>query len=156
MAQHPQLIDEMIPAPDGPPERFLDAILKPHTCYYQAFKGLFRDNVGGGLHGIAHITGGGIAGNLNRILPDHLDATIDAAKLRILPLFKRIAQLGNIPEADMLKTFNLGIGMTIVCTPASAEPIIHHLAQFGLKTYPIGHIIEGGSAVVHYENRVVL
>ena len=66
----------------------------------------------------------GIAGNLNRILPDHLDAIIDAAKLRILPVFKKIHQLGNVPESDMLKTFNLGVGMTIVLQPpAAAEPI---------------------------------
>ena len=81
---------------------------------------------------------------------------IDAAKLRILPLFKRIQQLGSVAESDMLKTFNLGIGMTIVCAPAAAEPIIHHLAQFGPESiHPIGHIIENGSAVVRYENRVL-
>jgi phosphoribosylformylglycinamidine cyclo-ligase len=154
MAQHPGLVDEMIEAPDGGRERFLEAILKPHTCYYQAFKGLFADNMGGGLHGVAHITGGGIAGNLNRILPEGLDALIDASKLRILPLFKRIKELGNVPEGDMMKTFNLGVGMTIVCSAGAAGGIAAHLAGQGMEAYAIGKIV-GGSAVVGYEGRVV-
>jgi phosphoribosylformylglycinamidine cyclo-ligase len=152
MAQHPNLINEQLTNEHGQTESFLDAILKPHTCYYNPFKGLFTDNVDGGLHGIAHITGGGIAGNLNRILPTTLDAQIDAGKLRILPLFKKIKALGNVPDADMLKTFNCGIGMTIVCTPAATAPIIQHLAQHHLTAYEIGTIIPNGSATVHYVN----
>jgi phosphoribosylformylglycinamidine cyclo-ligase len=154
MAQHPDLIDEQILSPEGRPERFLEAILRPHTCYHQPFKGLFADNVGGGLHGLAHITGGGIAGNLNRILPEDLDAVVDAAKLRILPLFKRIKELGAVAEADMLKTFNLGIGMTLVCTPRAVDAIVRHLAAFNLAAYPIGTIVARGTASVRYENRV--
>ncbi len=150
MAQHPQLITESIQSPQGQPETFLDAILKPHTCYFQAFKGLF-DNPA--IHGIAHITGGGIAGNLNRILPPTMNATIDASALRILPLFKRIQQLGNVPEADMLKTFNCGIGMTIVCSPAVVESVVSHLKPFGLGAYPIGTIV-AGDATVTYKNSV--
>jgi phosphoribosylformylglycinamidine cyclo-ligase len=153
MAQHPGLIDETLTNEFGQQERFLDAILKPHTCYYQPFKQLFADNVGGGLHGVAHITGGGIAGNLNRILPAHLDALIDAPRLRILPLFKRIQAHGQVPEADMLKTFNLGIGMTMVCAPHAAEAIIRHLAGFNLNAYPIGTIVDG-TAAVRYEGKV--
>jgi phosphoribosylformylglycinamidine cyclo-ligase len=155
IAEHPSLIDEQIVSSEGTPERFLEAILRPHTCYYRAFKGLFSDNAGGGLHGIAHITGGGIAGNLNRILPENLDAVIDASKLRILPLFKRIRELGQVSEADMLKTFNMGIGMTMVCTPETAGAITNHLAGFNLASYPIGRIVDGGSAVVRYENHPV-
>jgi phosphoribosylformylglycinamidine cyclo-ligase len=154
MAQHPALIDEQITSPEGRAERFLDAILRPHTCYHQPFKGLFADNVAGGLHGLAHITGGGIAGNLNRILPDNLDALIDASTLRIMPLFKRIKELGAVPEEDMLKTFNLGVGMTLVCTPQAVDPIVRHLAAFNLSAYPIGAIVAKGLAVVRYENRV--
>jgi phosphoribosylformylglycinamidine cyclo-ligase len=137
----------------GQQETFLDAILKPHTCYYQPFKELFRDNMGGELHGIAHITGGGIAGNLNRILPENLDAQIDAATLRVLPVFKKIKALGNVPEADMLRTFNCGIGMTIVCGPAAVNQITTHLKGFGLASYAIGTITPG-KGEVHYKNSV--
>jgi phosphoribosylformylglycinamidine cyclo-ligase len=151
MAQHPGLIDEEIVNEHGARETFLDAILKPHTCYYQAFKGLFGN---ADVHGIAHITGGGIAGNLNRILPADKDAVIDAGALRILPLFKRIRELGNVPEADMLRTFNVGIGMTIVCSPNAVDGIVRHLAGFDLKAYRIGEIVGGGEAVVKYRGNV--
>jgi phosphoribosylformylglycinamidine cyclo-ligase len=138
----------------GETETFLDAILKPHTCYYQPFKGLFETNCDGGLHGLAHITGGGIAGNLCRILPEGMDAVIDASKLRVLPLFKKIQVLGKVAEADMLRTFNMGIGMTLVCAPGAVAAITAHLAKFKLAAYPIGQIVAGGKAVIRYENRV--
>jgi phosphoribosylformylglycinamidine cyclo-ligase len=154
MAQHPGLIGETIVNEFEVAESFLDAILKPHTCYYQAFKKLFESNCEGALHGIAHITGGGIAGNLCRILLGDMDAVIDVSKMRVLPLFKRIRELGNVPEADMLRTFNCGVGMTIVCAPAAAAGIVSHLAGFKMAAYPVGEIVAGGSAVVRYENRV--
>jgi phosphoribosylformylglycinamidine cyclo-ligase len=154
MAERGELIHETLVNEHGQSESFLEAILKPHTCYYRPFKDLFASNCEGQLHGLAHITGGGIAGNLNRILPDNLDAVIDASRLRILPLFKRIRELGNVAEGDMLKTFNVGIGMTLVCAPAGAEAIVGHLAKFNLAAYPIGRIVEGGAAAVRYENRV--
>lgn len=131
-------------------ERFLDAILRPHACYYQAFKGLFAHPTQMGLRGIAHITGGGIAGNLNRILPTTLDAQIDATQLRILDVFKLIRDVGQVPDDDMLRTFNCGIGMTIVVDPAQAEAAIAHLATQELAAYLIGTITPNGSATVHY------
>jgi phosphoribosylformylglycinamidine cyclo-ligase len=154
MAEHPGLIAETLVNEHGETETFLDAILKPHTCYYQPFKGLFETNCDGQLHGLAHITGGGIAGNLCRILPEGMDAVIDAAKLRVLPLFKKIQVLGKVAEADMLRTFNMGIGMTLVCAPGAVAAITAHLAKFKLAAYPIGQIVEGGKAVIRYENRV--
>jgi phosphoribosylformylglycinamidine cyclo-ligase len=154
MAQHPGLIDETIVNELGQRETFLEAILKPHTCYYRPFKELFATNCEGQLHGLAHITGGGIAGNLCRILPAGLDAVIDVSKLRILPLFKRIRELGNVSDADMLRTFNLGVGMTLVCAPAGTAAIMAHLARFNLAAYPIGQVAAGGSAVVRYEGQV--
>jgi phosphoribosylformylglycinamidine cyclo-ligase len=147
LAEHAGLEKEILVNEHGERETFLDAILKPHTCYYQAFKGLFGNAE---LHGIAHITGGGIAGNLNRILPEGLDAVIEAEKLRILPVFKRIRELGQVAEGDMLKTFNCGIGMTMVCAPGAVGAIVEHLRQFNLAAYPIGNITNG-DATVRYE-----
>ncbi len=152
MAANPGLEKEILTNEFGQQETFLDAILKPHTCYYQPFKGLFADNLGGRLHGIAHITGGGVAGNLNRILPDNLDAVVDAPALRILPLFKRIKQLGNVPESDMLRTFNCGIGMTIVCTHDAATAVVQHLRGFHMDAYKIGTITSGSGNVRYIGN----
>ncbi len=126
-------------------ERFLDLILRPHTCYYKAFRGLF-DNPG--LHGMAHITGGGIQGNLNRVLPGQTNALIDLTKIEVLPVFKTIRQAGQVDDADMLHTFNLGVGMTLVVSPDTVEGVVQHLAQQGHKSYPIGRIVEGDKTVV--------
>ncbi len=82
--QRPDVLQEDV---DGEP--FLDAIMRPHTCYYKAVRGLFEMP---GLHGMAHITGGGIAGNLNRILPAGLDARIDLGRIRVLPVFRFIRE----------------------------------------------------------------
>jgi phosphoribosylformylglycinamidine cyclo-ligase len=145
LAGQPDLAEAKI---DG--ERFLDVILRRHTCYYKAFRGLF-DNPA--LHGMAHITGGGIEGNLNRILPAGVGAAIDAAKIQILPVFKMIRQAGQIDDGDMLRTFNLGVGMTLVVAADAVEGVIKHLAAHGHKSYTIGRITEGDRAV-NYENRL--
>ena len=81
MTQHPALINEQIPSGLSS-SSFLDAILKPHTAYYPAFKHLFANpSLRAAIHGMAHITGGGIAGNLNRVLPANLSADIDLGTL---------------------------------------------------------------------------
>jgi phosphoribosylformylglycinamidine cyclo-ligase len=145
LAGDPKLADTPV---DG--ERFIDAILRPHTCYYKAFRGLF-DNPA--LHGMAHITGGGIEGNLNRVLPADTGAVIDAAKIQILPVFKVIRQAGQVDDADMLRTFNLGVGMTLVVAADAVEAVVKHLANQGHKSYPIGRVTDG-DRTVNYENRL--
>lgn len=123
---------------------FLEVILRPHLCYYRSLRGIFGKR---GLHGLAHITGGGIAGNLNRILPRTLDASIDLATLRIPPVFGVIKREGSVPDADMLRTFNVGVGLTIVCAPGAAAKIRRHLERRGHRCYPIGRIVRGKGAV---------
>lgn len=124
---------------------FLDAVMKPHTCYYHAFKGLFGDS---SLHGMAHITGGGIQGNLNRILPKGLDAEVDVSKIQILPVFKVMRKAGNIADADMLRTFNLGVGMILIVGREGVSKMREHLGKQGHESYLIGTIIKGGEKIV--------
>jgi phosphoribosylformylglycinamidine cyclo-ligase len=145
LAKQPSLADAPV---EG--ERFLEVVLRPHTCYYKALRGAFEDP---GLHGMAHITGGGIEGNLNRILPAGTRAVIDASKIQVLPVFKVIRQAGNVDDADMLRTFNLGVGMTLVVEADAVEGICAHLARQGHSGYPIGRIVEGNQAVA-YEGRL--
>lgn len=130
---------------------FLDCIMEPHRCYYQSFKDLFKER---GLHGMAHITGGGIPGNLNRILPPGTDAVIDAASIRILPVFKFIKEKSGNDDADMIRTFNLGVGATLVVDPKAVENVVAHLKAHSLPCYPIGTIKEGGSQVVQMEGKL--
>ncbi len=141
MAANPDLAGRKVAG-----ESFIDAILKPHTCYYQAFRELFDHP---GLHGLAHITGGGIEGNLNRVLPEHLNASITLGELRILPVFKFIREVGNVDDRDMLRTFNMGVGMTLVADPNSAEAISNHLYKMGHDNNIIGKITKGEKKVVY-------
>ena len=107
--QDPSILTAMI---DG--KSFLDLILEPHRCYYPCIKDLFTHP---GLHGMAHITGGGIPGNLNRILPKGLDAIIHAGSINVPPLFGFIREKSQNDDEDMIKTYNLGCGLTIVVAP---------------------------------------
>ncbi len=127
-------------------ESFLDAIFKPHTCYYQPFRDLFNLST---LHGIAHITGGGIEGNLPRILPEHLNAVIDLSIIRILPVFKLIRKMGNVDDGEMLHTFNMGVGMTVVADNEAVGAIQKRLSEKGCDSYLIGHITRGEKRVVY-------
>jgi len=144
MAKRPELVDQKI---DG--ASFLDIILTPHRCYYQAIRGLFEAPE---LHGLAHITGGGIEGNLNRILPENLDADIDLSAIRVLPIFKFIGREGNVDQRDMMRTFNMGVGMTMVVKRGFEQTAINHLTGLGCEAYPIGTIVPGQKKVLYHGN----
>ncbi len=141
MARKPEILNATVAG-----EPFLDAILRPHRCYWQPFRDLFAWPE---LHGLAHITGSGIAGNLERILPPGTDAAIDLSAIRILPIFKLIRDEGGVDDADMLRTFNLGVGMTLVVAPSALARIQSHLAAQGCESYPIGEIVEGKQQVTY-------
>ena len=125
-------------------ETFLDAILRPHKCYYKCLRGLFAMPE---LHGLAHITGEGIEGNLGRILPGGVGARVDLGKISILPIFKTIRSAGNIPDSEMLRTFNLGVGMALIAQPSAVEKIRRHLLNEGCSSFVIGRIVRGHSSV---------
>ncbi|MFA6523513.1 MAG: phosphoribosylformylglycinamidine cyclo-ligase [Candidatus Peribacteraceae bacterium] len=139
MDERPEIADDKV---NG--ETFLDAILKPHTSYLKGLRGLFDLPE---LHGMAHITGGGIAENLDRVLPGNLDASIDRSQIRILPIFSLIRSAGNVSDTDMLRTFNLGVGLTIVADPASVPVITRHLSDQGYESYPVGTVMKGRKTV---------
>jgi phosphoribosylformylglycinamidine cyclo-ligase len=146
MARRPEIAEMRVGG-----EGFLEAILRPHKCYYHAFRGLFDVPE---LHGMAHITGGGIEGNLNRVLPDGLDAAVDLGKIRILPVFRLIRDAGNVDDADMLRTFNMGVGMTLVIGGGALDGIQRHLSANGCESYVIGRIVKGQKKVV-YDGKLV-
>jgi phosphoribosylformylglycinamidine cyclo-ligase len=141
MTQKPEIMEIQVGT-----ESFLDVILKPHKCYFQSFRDLF---VLPELHGIAHITGGGIEGNLNRILPEDMNAIINVGEIQVLPIFKVIREIGNIEDSDMLRTFNMGVGMTIVAKKTAIEEIQKHLREKGCDNYVIGEITRGEKRVMY-------
>ena len=122
---------------------FIEQIMKPHTPYYKALRDLFQ---GDRIHGMAHITGGGIEGNLCRIIPDGLSAKIDLSKIRILSLFKYIRDNGNISDDEMLRTFNCGVGFIIVTSQKDKKSVMKHVSQT-YDCYEIGAIEKGGPKV---------
>ena len=101
----------------------------------------------GGVDGLAHITGGGIAGNLVRILPGGMVAEIKKNSWDILPIFEYLKKLGNIDPDDIYSAFNMGIGYILVVPPDNCNQIIKNLNQSGEKVFTIGKIIKGKKAV---------
>lgn len=128
---------------------FIEQIMKPHTPYYKAIKDLFDTGM---IHGMAHITGGGIEGNLCRVIPDGLSAKIDLSKLRILNIFKYIRNNGNISDEEMLRTFNCGVGFNVVVSQKDKDAVMKHINQF-YDCYEIGRV-EKGDVKVQFENRM--
>lgn len=128
---------------------FIEQIMKPHTPYYKAIKELFSEDV---IRGMAHITGGGIEGNLCRIIPDGLSAKIDLSKLQVLNIFKYIRNNGNISDEEMLHTFNCGVGFNVVVSQKHKDTVINHIKKY-YNCYEIGKI-EKGDAKIVFENRL--
>lgn len=139
-ATSPKILKEKIGG-----KSFIKTVLTPHRCYYNSLKDLFDDK---GLVGLAHITGGGIQENLNRILPRGTNAHIDLKAIKILPIFKLLRKYGNVDDADMLRTFNLGVGMAAVVRNPFAKKAMAHLKRLGVDSYPIGMIKKGTRRVV--------
>lgn len=128
---------------------FIEQIMKPHTPYYKSIKGLSEGN---SIHGMAHITGGGIEGNLCRVIPDGLSARINLSEIRVLDIFKYIRNSGNISDEEMLRTFNCGVGFNIVVSQRDKAAVMRHVNQF-YQCYEIGKIEKGENKVV-FEKRM--
>jgi len=139
MEENPKILKEEV---GGKP--FIEAILTPHRAYYPCLKDLFPQD---GLVGLAHITGGGIQENLNRILPEGLSASIDLSHIRILPIFQTLKKFGGLEDADMLRTFNMGVGITAVVHKEFAEEAMAHIKAQGVEAYELGTITEGDKTV---------
>jgi phosphoribosylformylglycinamidine cyclo-ligase len=137
------------PLPGGGGITIADALLAPHRWYGPAVAPLLADP---SLHALAHITGGGLAGNLVRVLPEGARAVITGAGWERPAVFRWIAATGSVPEEDMRSTFNLGIGMVLVVVPAAASAVAAALAAAGERVFEIGRI-ESGVREVVWEDR---
>jgi phosphoribosylformylglycinamidine cyclo-ligase len=98
---------------------------------------------------MAHITGGGITGNLPRVLPRTVQATIDLGSWPVLPVFRYLARIGKIEEEEMLRTFNLGAGMILVVPPKQVRKVETELKRRREKYYVIGRLEPGRPRVVY-------
>ena len=126
------------------------AMLEPHRSYLTIVRPILD---GGRVKGMAHITGGGITDNVPRILPHGTAAVVDAASWPVPPLFRWLQKSGGVPAEDMMRTFNMGIGLIIITTRDHAEPLIEELAaRGGRDARVIGEVVPGEPPSVSYIN----
>jgi phosphoribosylformylglycinamidine cyclo-ligase len=121
-----------------------EELLKPHRSYLGALEGLLESGV---IKGLAHITGGGLLENIPRILPEGTAVEITAGSWPVLPVFTLLARIGNVPEREMYRTFNMGIGMAVITGADQADQVRGHLDARGDAYYDIGRIVEGDRSV---------
>eukprot|EP00250_Pteridium_aquilinum_P016024 c22900_g2_i1 orf=168-1301(+) len=115
-----------------------EALMAPTVIYVKQVLELVN---GGKVKGLAHITGGGFTDNIPRIFPKGLGASVNVGSWEVPPIFKWLEKVGGISDAEMRRTFNMGIGMVIVSSPESAEDILANKGES--KIYKIGHIVKG-------------
>ncbi|MCB2093574.1 MAG: phosphoribosylformylglycinamidine cyclo-ligase [Rhodobacteraceae bacterium] len=127
-----------------------DELLVPTRLYVKQALAAIR---AGGVHGLAHITGGGLTENLPRVLPEGLGAEIDLATWPLPPVFRWLAETGRLSEAELLKTFNAGIGMVAVVAADRAAALTSLLESLGETVFAIGHVQEGQG--VRYRGRLL-
>ena len=127
-----------------------EALMEPHRSYLPLIRPLLH---GGRIKGMAHITGGGITDNLPRVLPRGMSAVVDAAAWEIPPIFRWLQRHGEVPTEDMMRTFNMGLGLVIVTARDKAEPLMEELAaRGGRDARVVGEIVHGEPPSVSYVN----
>jgi phosphoribosylformylglycinamidine cyclo-ligase len=141
-------LDLGAPAWDGAGLSLADELLRPSVIYTPAVLSL-RAALGEALRACAHITGGGIVGNLPRVLPDGLGAAVDRATWEEPRIFGEIQRLGAVAEGEMDRVFNRGVGMAVVVDPAAVDDALSALAGAGLPSSRIGDVV-GGERGVRY------
>ena len=126
-----------------------EALLTPTRIYVRPVrKVLSYYRVKSVVHGIAHITGGGLHENLERIVPEGVQVVIDRGSWPTPPVFTWLQRLGEVDQAEMDQVFNMGLGLVLVVAPFYAESIRHQLAQSRLKSWLIGLAQKGPRGVV--------
>ena len=122
-----------------------EALLEPTKIYVKPVLELLKKVA---VKGISHITGGGFYENIPRSIPNGLCAEIFKDKVRVLPIFELISEVGNIPQEDMYNTFNMGVGMSIVVPQSQIDEALEILKENGEDAYVIGRIIAGDEKIV--------
>jgi len=120
------------------------ALLKPHLSYLRALEGLLDSGV---IKGLAHITGGGLLENIPRVLPGGTRVEIRRGSWPVLPIFTLMQRVGKIADAEMYRTFNMGVGMVIICAASGVSTIRQHIDKNGMASFQIGSVTKGAGTV---------
>jgi len=123
-----------------------EALLAPHRSYWRLVEPLLDSGI---LKGLAHITGGGMTDNLPRILPHGTSADIRKGRWPVPPVFQFMLRAGSVPEAEMYRTFNMGIGMILVVSERDLPVLEKHLLSLAEPVYEIGSIVHGNRTVCY-------
>ncbi len=119
-----------------------DVLLAEHKSYLPALKSVLER-----VHAMAHITGGGLPENLDRALPPTLDAVLDVSSWRVPSVFGVLMKAGQVEPAEMYRTFNMGVGMVVICAPSDVKSVMSAASEAGLKGWQIGALQPGSGAV---------
>jgi phosphoribosylformylglycinamidine cyclo-ligase len=126
----------------GEPGSVADALLQVHRSYLPALRPVLSR-----VHGMAHITGGGLPGNVNRVLPDTVDAEIDGSSWEVPNLFRQLERAGQVDRAEMYRTFNMGVGMVVITDEANAPAVEASAASAHIGSWRLGRIVRGAGQV---------
>jgi phosphoribosylformylglycinamidine cyclo-ligase len=121
-------------------------LMRTHKSYWPSLKKLLDADC---VSALAHITGGGITENLPRVLPRGTAALIELGSWPVLPIFEHLRQLGNVEQDEMLRTFNMGLGMLLVIPSAKFKKVHTFLERVGEKAYTVGRIVKGERKVMY-------
>ena len=135
------------PAWPGAAHTLADELLVPSVIYAPGVLAATRQ-VPGGVHACAHVTGGGVAGNLVRVLPDGCDAHLDRRSWSVPRIFTEIARHGEVADDEMDRVFNLGLGMVLAVDPAAADAVLGALGGAGHEASVVGDVTAGSGRVV--------
>jgi len=125
-----------------------DALLAPHRSYLQLIRPLLSQRI---IKAMAHITGGGITDNLPRVLATGTEAVVRIGAWDVPPIFRWLGAAGSVPQEDMFRTFNMGIGLILVVAPSDADRVVRAVADAGEPSARvIGEIVAGGEPRVRY------
>jgi len=119
-----------------------EALLRIHRSYLPVLRPIL-----GKIHGMAHITGGGLPGNVNRVLPDTLDAAIDGASWTVPNLFLQLERAGQVSRAEMYRTFNMGVGMVVITDEAGAAAVEASARSANVDAWRLGRTVRGTGQV---------
>ena len=117
-----------------------ETLLAPTVIYVKPVLALMKEVA---VRGVSHITGGGFYENIPRCIPDGLCARIEKSRVKVLPIFRLIAEKGGVSERDMFNTYNMGVGMSVVVPAAQADKALEILRGSGVDAYVIGEITAG-------------
>jgi phosphoribosylformylglycinamidine cyclo-ligase len=126
----------------GTGQSVADALLAVHRSYWAALSPVLER-----IHGLAHITGGGIPGNLVRILPPGAEAVIESASWSLPPLFRILQEGGRVAQSEMRDVFNLGVGMIVVLPADAVAPVAASATAAGVRSWVLGEIRAGTAGV---------